>query len=318
MVKDFIESRYNRWKRLEELTAKASRYRLTNLTAEEVSEFGILYRRAAADLAIARVEVHDKRLVNYLNHLVSRGHGAIYRSSSSGFGAILSFYRFEFPAVFRKTFKYTLIAFLISFMTGAFAFFACRIDENFADLISPSLRQDIQNHKNWTDIINTSNPLMASSIQTNNIGVTFYAFSGGVLAGLGTVYVMAINGVMLGIVISLCIEYRFWEILFFISGHGPLELMAIFISGGAGLLIARSILAPGDLSRKDAVVANGIVAAKLVLGCIPMLFIAGFIEGFISPATISPLYKLAVSAVSAMSLIFYFLKPDLREASKLH
>src|SRR2546425_13255351 len=112
MLKDFLKERLEKWKRLEELTAHASRRRLTSLSGEEVREFGQLYRRTAADLAIAREEVRDQRLVNYLNHLVARAHGAIYRSESSGFGVFLSFFRYEFLALFRKTFSYTLAAFV--------------------------------------------------------------------------------------------------------------------------------------------------------------------------------------------------------------
>src|ERR1044071_5118241 len=122
MLKNFLESRLEKWKRLEELTGRASRFRLNNLSGEEVREFGRLYRRTAADLAIAREEVRDQRLVNYLNHLVARAHGAIYRSESSGFGVFLDFLRFEFPAIFRKTFAYTLTAFLIFLFTSAFGF----------------------------------------------------------------------------------------------------------------------------------------------------------------------------------------------------
>ncbi|HXI91798.1 MAG TPA: stage II sporulation protein M, partial [Blastocatellia bacterium] len=85
VLKTFLESRLGKWKRLEELTARVSRLRLNSLSGEEVREFGQLYRRTAADLAIAREELSDQRLVNYLNYLVGRAHGAIYRSESSGF-----------------------------------------------------------------------------------------------------------------------------------------------------------------------------------------------------------------------------------------
>src|SRR5262245_50075304 len=116
MIKNFLESRIAKWKRLEELTTRASRVRLRGLKGEEVREFGQLYRRTAADLAIAREEVRDRRLVNYLNHLVARAHGAIYRSEASGFRVILEFLRYDFPKVFRQTFAYTLTAFLIFFV----------------------------------------------------------------------------------------------------------------------------------------------------------------------------------------------------------
>ena len=125
MLKNFLESRLGKWKRLEDLTTRASRFLLSNLSGKEVREFGQLYRRTAADLAIAREEVRDQRLVNYLNHLVGRAHGAIYRSESSGFGVFVTFFRFEFPAVFRKTFLYTLTSFTVFILSAVFAYAAC-------------------------------------------------------------------------------------------------------------------------------------------------------------------------------------------------
>ena len=317
MLKSFLESRIQKWKRLEELTARASRLRLKGLSGDEVREFGRLYRRTAADLAIAREEVRDRRLVNYLNHLVGRAHGAIYRSESSGFGVFLNFFRYEFPAVFRKTFSYTLAAFLIFMFASAFAFGMSFIDERFSDLIAPRLRQDIAAHHNWTEGVNQANPLASTSIQTNNIMVTFLAFAGGILLGYGTFWVLLNNGLLFGLVMGLCVRYKFWEIPTFVAAHGAIELTAIFIAGGAGLMIGKALLMPGDLRRIDALVTNGITAIKLIMGCIPMLLIAGLIEGFISPAHISPYFKFAVSTLSALLMIIYFLKPDPREnASK--
>ena len=317
MLKNFLEPRLKKWKRLEELTARASRLRLKSLSGEEVREFGQLYRRTAADLAIAREEVRDQRLVNYLNHLVARAHGAIYRSESSGFGVFVSFFRYEFPAVFRRTFYYTLTAFLVFIVSAVFAGTACILDEGFADRIAPRLKQSIAEHHNWTESVNNANPLASTSIQTNNINVTFYAFAGGLLAGIGTLWVLTQNGLLLGMVLSLCFRYRFWEIPIFISAHGVIELTAIFIAGGAGLLIARALLMPGDLRRIDALVENGRLSIKLILGCIPMLLIAGLIEGFISPAHIPATFKFSISALSALLMTMYFLKVDPREKGSL-
>ena len=307
MLKDFLESRLKKWKRLEELTARVSRFRLRNLSGEEVREFGQLYRRTAADLAIAREEVRDQRLVNYLNYLVARAHGAIYRSESSGFGVFITFFRYELPAVFRKTFAYTLTAFLIFMAAAAFAFTMSFIDEGFADRIAPQLKRDIAEHRNWTEAVNDANSLASTSIQTNNINVTFLAFAGGMLAGLGTVFVLLQNGLLIGMVLGLCIKYRFWDIPIFITAHGVIELTAIFMAGGAGLMIGKALLMPGDNRRIDALVTNGQQAIRLVLACIPMLLVAGLIEGFISPAHISPWYKFSISIISALLLTVYFL-----------
>lgn len=314
MLSDFLGSRLGKWKRLEELTSRVSRLRLKDLSGEEVREFGRLYRRTAADLAIAREEVRDQRLVNYLNHLVARAHGAIYRSESSGFGVFVSFFRYEFPAVFRRTFRYTLVSFAVFMLSAAFAYAACYFDEAFADRVNPGLREAIASHTNWTEAVNRANPLASTSIQTNNITVTFVTFAGGVLAGLGTLFALFRNGVLLGTVFELCIRYRFWEIPIFIAAHGVIELTAIFIAGGAGLMIGKALLMPGDLRRIDALVTNGLSAIKLIIGCIPMLLIAGLIEGFISPAHIAPAYKFSISALSGLMLTMYFLKTDPRRA----
>jgi uncharacterized membrane protein SpoIIM required for sporulation len=315
MLKDLLKTRLEKWKRLEDLTARASKYRLTGLSGEEVREFGQLYRRTAADLAIAREEVRDQRLVNYLNHLVARAHGAIYRSESSGFGVFMDFLRYEFPAIFRKTFFYTLTSFLVFLSTAAFGFGISFLDERFTEKTYPDMRRQVIAHNNWTADINEGgkNPVMSTFIQANNIQVTFLAFAGGILAGLGTLWVEANNGLMFGVVMGLCLKYKFADVPIFVCAHGVIELTAIFISGGAGLLLGKAMLMPGDLKRMDALVINGLLAVKLILGCIPMLVVAGIIEGFLSPANISPYYKFAVSILSAIFLIVYFLKPDLRK-----
>lgn len=317
MLGDFLESRLAKWKRLEELTARVSKFRLRDLSGEEVREFGRLYRRTAADLAIAREEVRDQRLVNYLNHLVARAHGSIYRSESSGFGVFGSFFRYEFPAVFRKTFRYTLISFAVFMLSAVFAYAACFFDEGFADRVDPGLREAIASHTNWTEAVNRANPLASTSIQTNNISVTFVTFAGGLLGGLGTLFALFRNGVLLGTVFELCIRYRFWEIPIFIAAHGVIELTAIFIAGGAGLLVGKALLMPGDMRRIDALVTNGLLAIKLIMGTIPMLLIAGLIEGFISPAHIPPIYKFSISALSALLMAMYFLTPERSPVARL-
>ncbi len=314
MLKDFLESRLAKWRQLEELTARASKYRLTNLTGEEVREFGRLYRRTAADLAVAREEVRDQRLVNYLNHLVARAHGAIYRTESSGFGVFASFFKRDFPRTFRKTFSYTLAAFLVFMLSGALAAAISVADEEFADHIAPHVRHQIVNHIDWTQDINEANPIASTSIQANNITVVFLAFGGGVLVGLGTLFVLISNGLLFGMAMGLCVKHQFWTIPIFVSAHGVIELTAIFISGGAGFLIGKALLMPGDMRRIDALVTNGLLAIKLMLGIVPMLVIAGIIEGFISPAPIPPVYKLSVSLLTALLLVLYFVAAGRDEA----
>lgn len=301
------------WRRLEQLVFSLSQNRLTYLSRHEVRELSRLYRRTAADLAIARQEVRDPLLVNYLNGLVGRAHGAIYRNEGSGFSSVLDFFRYGFPAVFRRTFRFTFGAFVLTIIFAGIAAIATSIDEGFADAVVPGIRESIIQHRNWTLAINDSNPIHSAIIQQNNISVCAMAFGGGMLAGLGTFYILLVNGFMLGTVVTLCLRYEFYDILIFISGHGVLELTAIFISGGAGFMLASALLFPGDKTRLDALIEKGQDAVTLLLGCAVMLVIAGLIEGFISPAEIAPSWKYSVSATSFVLMTLYFLKPDRRK-----
>jgi len=91
----------------------------------------------------------------------------------------------------------------------------------------------------------------------------------------------------------------------FVVGHGVIELSCIFIAGGAGLLIGTALLMPGDLLRADALKSRGMEAVRLIVGCVPLLVVAGIIEGFISPAPISPMIKIGIGLITGIALYGY-------------
>jgi uncharacterized membrane protein SpoIIM required for sporulation len=149
--------------------------------------------------------------------------------------------------------------------------------------------------------------MVASSIVTNNVQVAFGAFAFGVTAGVGTVVVLLFNGLFFGAVLGMFVNYGLgaW-ILTFVAGHGVLELTAIFMAGGAGLLVGRAILAPGDLTRHDALAIGGRLAIRLVGAAICLLALAGLIEGFLSASPAPSALKLGVSAASVVLVMLYF------------
>src|SRR5438128_8101383 len=120
----FLEQKKDNWQRLEDLLAMQQGIGLRGLSRMEVREFGELYRRAAADLAIARAETRDPKLINYLNSLVIRAHGKIYRAESEGTHLVVRFFTHEFPETFRANWKYMAIAFTIFAGFGIFGFTA--------------------------------------------------------------------------------------------------------------------------------------------------------------------------------------------------
>ena len=308
----FIRERKNAWQRLEDLLALLDRTSLRRLNREEVRELGRIYRRTASDLAIARAESRDPRLVNYLNSLVVRAHGRIYRAEAAEGGRrVRDFFARDFPRTFRRTWRYTFAAFLAFALFFAVGFLGTWADENFSELagVHPFFREFVIGAKTrWWQELNEASQVGSAGIMTNNITVTFMAFAFGAMLGVGSLYVMVVNGLSVGAVLALTYRAGYGhELLTFMSGHGVLELSAIFISGGAGLLFGTAVLFPGDLSRLDALRLRGGEAIRLLVGCVPLLVVAGIIEGFISPAPVAPAVKYSVAAVTFVALYTYLL-----------
>lgn len=308
----FIRDRKRAWQRLEELLARVDRASLKRLHREEVRELGDIYRRTASDLAIARVESRDPQLINYLNSLVIRAHGRIYRAESGGGRRVRDFFTRDFPQTFRRTWRYTALAFAIFLAFLAAGFFGTWRDAEFSELagVDSYFREvTIKNKVRWWERLNDEgNQISASSIMTNNIGVTIYAFTLGAMFGVGTFYVLATNGLSIGAVLALCYRAGYGnELVTFMAGHGVIELSCIFVSGAGGLLIGEALIAPGDLTRADALKARGTDAIRLIIGSALLLVVAGTIEGFISPARINPLNKFAIAALSGLALYSYLL-----------
>ncbi len=307
----FINERKSAWQRLEQLLQLLDRMTLRRLHREEVRELGRIYRRTASDLAIARAESRDPRLVNYLNSLVIRAHGRIYRADAQGRRRIRDFVARDFPLSFRRTWRYTATAFSVFLLFSLIAFFGTRRDPDFSEFagISPFFREVVINNRtHWWEDLNQANQIESSQIFTNNIRVTFYAFALGAMFGVGTLYILAFNGAMFGAIMALTYRAGFGnDLLTFVIGHGVIELSCIFIAGGAGLLIGTALLMPGDLSRADALKSRGMEAVRLIVGCIPLLVIAGIIEGFISPAPINPAIKFSIAALTGVALYSYLL-----------
>lgn len=308
----FIDKRKNDWQRLEDLLGMIETAPLRHLTREEVRELGQLYRRAASDLAIARAETRDPKLLNYLNSLVIRAHGKIYRAESHGLGMVKQFFLRDFPQTFRRTWKFTATAFGTFLLAAIFAFFATWQDMEFAEFVYlGDVRYNVEADLHWWEGLNeTGNQIGASAIMTNNIYVTFRAFAMGAFFGVGALYDMAFEGARFGSIFAVCYQLKpaFGDALAtFVVGHGVLELSCIFFCGGAGMLIGYAILVPGDLSRVEAVKKSGLEAVRLVIGSACVLVVAGTIEGFISPSALPAFFKIGTGILTGVALFSYLI-----------
>jgi uncharacterized membrane protein SpoIIM required for sporulation len=309
-IEFFLKSRKADWQALSDLLDKAEK-NISQLTTAEIGDLGRLYRAASSDLALSQRDYSRHRVTQYLNQLVARGHSVLYRHEAVGIRRITGFVLTGFPRVYRQNVWFILVATLLFFIPAIGAGVAIGIQpDNDRWLLPPTvqpLRQMIENHQLWTDTPMEERPYSASFIMRNNIQVAFLAFGGGALAGLPSVYLLAENGLILGGLLGLTFHYGIgFELLTFVIGHGFLELTVIMIAGGAGLRLGWAVIHPGFLRRGDALRLAAGQAVWLVLGCIPLLVIAGTIEGFISPSAQVPwAVKWAVGILTGLSLQAY-------------
>jgi uncharacterized membrane protein SpoIIM required for sporulation len=243
---------------------------------------------------------------------VIRAHARIYRADAQGGQRIRKFFTHDFPATFRRTWRYTALAFAFFTIFWMFGFLGTWRDPDFSEFagVGPGMRHVINAQVHWWEDLNDANQIGSSAILTNNIQVTFNAFALGAIFCVGALYLMALNGASIGAVFALVYsrDANFgFDFLSFVVGHGVIELSCIFIAGGAGMLIGYALLAPGDLTRADALKARGLEAVILIAGCVPILVVAGIIEGFISPAPISPVIKFSVGITTGIAMYSYLL-----------
>lgn len=297
----FVQRRRERWNRLSSLLDQVSKRGLKGLSGDEALELGRLYRQATSDLAFARTHFPDDTALRPLNELVARGHGVLYVPERGGWNALVRFYLHDFPEVLHQRRVFVFAA------TGLFLLGI------LLALARPDLGHfAVSEAYNTPSISAEASPATAGFITQNNVGVAFMAFAGGITCGLLTAFVLLNNGLMLGAV-GLLIERKgqsagFWPS---IAPHGALELTAIMLAGGAGLLLGWTLLHPGDLPRGRALSLAAQDAVRLIAGTLPMFIVAGTIEGFLSFSTMPPALKLAVSALSVAAMALYFTrKPD--------
>ncbi len=291
-IQRWIARREPNWKRLDSLLRQVEKKGLKSLQASEIRELASLYRSVSADLARARTNQVGNTLVQDLQRLTSRSYSQIYQGSRrQEWQGVVEFCRWGFPALVQQTFGYIAVATGIFLLGALIAWWFAWQDPMFMSLMVPeSLIEQVRDrHELWMGSIVGVEPLASSQIMTNNLNVSFAAVAGGITAGLYTVFILALNGLSIGAIATLVgqnnLAYPFWA---FVFPHGSLELPAIFFAGGAGLLIARAILFPGKYRRVDALKFYGSQAAQLVFGIVPMLILAGMIEGFFSPSPIVP------------------------------
>jgi uncharacterized membrane protein SpoIIM required for sporulation len=307
----FLRTRHERWQQLERLLAVVDRRGMRALSREEIEELALGYRAATSDLALANGRGYGVAVTAYLNRLATRARAYVYLGTTrSGWSRVVRFASHTFPREVRRSWAPILICILITVLSAVLSYHSITANpSNAYAFLSPSEITPIKQRIHDTNFgFNRQySSAMASFIITNNIKVAAIAFAGGITAGILTVFIILQNGLMVGGLGALYANAGFgsdfWAT---ISPHGVIELTAIQVAGGAGLLLALGIVAPGRLRRTEAIARNGRRAVTLVIGVAGMLVVAGTIEGFISPQRLPESVRFAIGALTAVALVWYF------------
>ena len=303
----WIEKRKPHWAKLEALLNQSRTSGLKSLSRSDLQELSLLYRQIAADLAAIREDKASVHFARYLNQLLVRAHNTIYSGHRASANGVVNFFWKTYPAAFRRNIRHCALAVVIFAIAGLVGAVLTYQNPDFkVKLLGPEMVNTINRHQMWTQSIVGIKPLASSGIMTNNMSVGFTTFALGITAGLGTIYMMAFNGLLIGVIGVACylsgMSLQLWS---FVAPHGVLELPAIFIAGGAGFRIAQGLLFPGVLSRRDSLARAGSEAVQLLLGTVPILIIAGLIEAFVSPTGLAIPLKFSMAAALFVLLNMY-------------
>ncbi|MGH7149421.1 MAG: stage II sporulation protein M [Planctomycetota bacterium] len=284
---DFEHRNRPKWARLSEQVRTLSLRR--RIPPKEVLEFARLYRDVAADLSAVRSLGARPETLRELNGLVAAAHSVLYRGEAersplSG-RPLLAFLLGDFPRRILAHGRLVALSAALFLVPALFAYSRVAGSPGEIHRLFPSLEHVIRPDAPEGTASIGAMPLFTSAVLTNNLLACFFAFASGVFLGVGSVYVLALNGILLGALAAHFANHgrlaAFWPQ---VLPHGIPELLAVFVSAAAGLLLARAFWRPGEWSRRDALLLAGRDAAQLLLGVVPLVFLAAGIEGYFTRA----------------------------------
>jgi uncharacterized membrane protein SpoIIM required for sporulation len=307
----WLEKRRPYWERLNVLLGQASVGGVKQLSRAELRETALLYRQAASDLSTLRQDSTARVYSEHVNQLLARAHHIIYSGRGTSLVKIVRFLRDEYPAIVQRQMRYVLLSLAI-LLGGALLGSVLTVarPEFMRHMLGPAMVETIERHEMWTHSVVSIAPAASSWIMTNNLTVCFVAFAGGITFGLLTVYSMFRNGLMLGVIGVACQQHGMAiDLWSFVAPHGSLELPSIILAGAAGLRLGYGVLFPGNYGRRDSIARAGVEASRLVAGIIPLLVIAGTLEGFFSPSNAPVWLKFTVGGALFTLLISWLFRP---------
>lgn len=264
------------------------------------------------DLGYSRTFYPHSKVTQYLNGLASRTYLGIYKNKREETSRIWRFWKYELPLTVRKHHRELLYAFLLFTAFTIMAVFSTAQDQGFVrgvlgDDYVEMTEENIAKGDPFGVYKDKEQLQMFLTIALNNIKVAFTVFSAGFLVSIGTIWMLFDNGMMLGSFQTFFFQKGLgWQSILVVWTHGTLEISAIIISGGAGLIVGNSILFPGTLKRLESLKRGAKDGLKLMIGLIPIFIVAGFLEGFITRYSSMPKYISITILLSSLTFIIWY------------
>jgi len=272
----------------------------------EVEELAFAYRQVLHDHALAATRFPGTGAARRLAALALAGTHRLTRRSAPWRG-LRHFVFHAFPAAFQR--QLGLLALAAAVFGGSFllGLVLSAVQPGLGNLLlGPRAIAGLEEGRLWTESLTTTVPpaVASSGIATNNLSVALAAWSGGVLAGVVPLYMLVLNGLMLGGVIGISLRYSMaGELLSFVAAHGPLELTLVVVAAAAGLGLGRALVEAGDVPRGEAMRQAGHDSLLVVLGCLPWFVVLAAVEARISP---DPSLPVAFKAALGLGLVLLF------------
>jgi len=310
----FAARKRGRWAEFDARLAMARQHGLNGFDANSLLDFAARYREMAADLARARTYGAAPAVIGGLERSVSAGHNLLYRDERKTLRRVWGVLAHECPASVVHAWHYVLVGFLLFTVPAAAGYAFVRERPGSAVELLPdqilqraeSGAERAQEGAKYFEADPRARPYVATFIISNNVRIAFMCFAGGVFLGVGSLVLLAFNGLAIGTISGHFANVGLLGYLLeFIVGHGVLELFAIWVAGAAGFLLGKSLVAPGQVSRSEALVLNGRLAVRMVGAATVLLLVAGGIEGFISAGGMGLGVRVGVSGASLLLLVAY-------------
>jgi uncharacterized membrane protein SpoIIM required for sporulation len=306
----FVADRKEYWEKLKNILSKINKSGYRSLIDEEIKEFPNLYRKICTDSELSKTQDLSPDVQEYINNLLQFSHNVLHTSPKVRNSFILDFFVKDFPTAIMKNWKTFVFVTLLFFGICGLSFYVISTHPEYAAYVVPKEMLDMMKDSYSKDISDqrdlNANIQMAGYYINNNVTIAFQSILYGVTYGLGTLFTLVYNGIMIGSIAGFVVSEGHGANFFnFVIAHSSLELLGICLAASAGLSIGLSMIIPTAEKRSRSFKNKVLEISPIILTSALFITIAAFIEGFISPSKINIIIKISIAAVTAILIFAY-------------